>query len=235
MTNGACLIPVRGGSKGIPGKNLAEIVPGVSLLEWTIRQAVQAYPASDVFVSSDDEAMLAVASAAGVVALRRPAELARDESTTASVMDHLLASVDATRYTSLGVLQVTSPLRTAADIIEGRRLLDGGGFDSVVSVFEERLCHPAKMYLVEDGVAVPVLPAHESSRRQDLPRIVRRNGAIFLVTMAHYRATGRLWGGRTGFVEMPQVRSVDIDMPADLETARRFLAAASATSDATAA
>lgn len=222
----ACLIPVRGGSKGIPGKNLAEIVPGVSLLEWTIRQAVEVFPARDVFVSSDDPAMLAVAARTGVVAVERPAALARDESTTASVMDHLLATVGGDRFGSLAVLQVTSPLRQAGDIAEARRLIATGDFDSVVGVFEETRCHPAKMYLVEAGSAVPVLPAYEASRRQDLPRVFRRNGAIFFVTKAHYQSTGRLWGGRTGLVEMPIARSIDIDAPDDLDAARRYLASA---------
>lgn len=220
----ACLIPVRGGSKGIPRKNLAEIVPGVSLLEWTIRQALAVLPASDVYVSSDDSAMLEVAASAGAIPVVRPAELARDESSTASVMDHLLATVGEERFASLLVLQATSPLRVPGDIESALRLAATGRYDSVVSVFEEAHCHPAKMYLLKDGSAVPVLPEFEASRRQELPRVFRRNGAIFLITKAYYRASGRLWGGRTGLVEMPQARSIDVDAPADLDAARRLLA-----------
>lgn len=221
----ACLIPVRGGSKGIPRKNLAEIKPGVSLLEWTIQQALSVLPASDIFVSSDDEEMLSVAAAAGVIGVRRPTDLARDESTTASVMDHLLMNMDESRFDALAVLQVTSPLRTPDDIRSGLQMIGTGSYESVVSVFEETRCHPAKMYLLESGSAIPVLPDHESSRRQDLPRAFRRNGAVFIVTRSYFRQTGRLWGGRTGLVEMPAERSIDIDAPADLEAARIALAA----------
>lgn len=222
-----CLIPVRGGSKGIPRKNLAELTDGVSLLEWTIRQALETYPRRDIFVSSDDVEMLAIASAASVNAVSRPPELAGDSSTTASVVDHLLHSVDRTgdEFDAIAILQVTSPLRTTGDIRRSMDMIASGRYDSVVGAFEERDCHPAKMYYVESGSAVPVAPVHESRRRQDLPKVFRRNGAIFVVTMDYYRRTGKLWGGRTGLVEMPRERSVDVDAPADLEAARRYLSA----------
>ena len=100
-----------------------------------------------------------------------------------------------------------------------------GGFDSVVSAFADEGPHPAKAYLVEDGIARSVMPEFETSRRQDLPPVFRRNGALFMVTREHYARTGRLWGGRTGLVEMPRERSIDIDAPQDFELARaRFLA-----------
>lgn len=219
----ACLIPVRGGSKGIQRKNLAEIADGISLLEWTIRQAKSVLRQDDIFVSTEDEEMFAVAARCGVVAVRRPLDLARDESTTNSVMEHLLTTIDETCYAALAVLQVTSPLRTTHDIKAGLLRMATGEYDSVVSVFEEDQCHPAKMYLLESGVAIPVLPAYEASRRQELPRVFRRNGAIFMVTREFYRETGRLWGGRTGLIEMPRDRSVDIDAPADLVAARKII------------
>lgn len=221
-----CAIPVRGGSKGIPRKNLAEIVDGVSLLEWTIRQALGAYPVEDIFVTTDDREMAQLAARCGVQVVDRPPELAQDASTTASVIDHLLevADPDGTRFDGIAILQVTSPLRTVEDIRSSQALMRSGKFDSVVSVFEERNVHPAKMYFIESGSAVPVAPAYECSRRQDLPKVFRRNGAIFVTTRAHFKRTGRLWGGRTGLVEMPQERSIDVDAPEQLQTARRALA-----------
>lgn len=220
-----CIIPVRGGSKGIPRKNVAELVDGVSLLEWTLRQATQAYGFEDVFVSTEDAEMARIASASRVQVVARPAELAQDETTTASVVEHLLQHVDPAqrRYSCIAILQVTSPLRTVDDISRSREMMQTGTYDSVVSAYEETSTHPAKMYFVESGTAVAVAPTYECSRRQDLPRVFRRNGAIFVVTRQHFDRTGRLWGGRTGLVEMPRERSVDIDTPEDLQKARHFL------------
>lgn len=229
-----CVVPVRGGSKGIPRKNLAEVVDGVSLLEWTLRQARESYPLEDIFVSTDDAEMAQVAEACGVQVVIRPAELAQDSSTTASVVEHLLQTVDPSgqAFDAIAILQVTSPLRTVEDILGAQELMGSRRYDSVVSGYEEKSTHPAKMYFIESGFAVSVAPDHEFSRRQDLPQVFRRNGAIFLVTRERFRRTGRLWGGKTGLVRMPRERSVDIDSPEDLEAARRYLASRHAASDA---
>lgn len=224
-----CVIPVRGGSKGIPRKNLAELFPGMSLLEWTIRQAQEVYEPDEIVVSSDDAEMLQVAESAGAQAIARPEALARDESTTASVVDHLLEELDAggTLYQSVTILQATSPLRQSGDISAARAMLESGQYDSVVSGYREMHSHPAKFYFLDGETARPVLPEFEAARRQDLPPVYRRNGAIFMVTRGFYAQTGKLWGGRTGLAIMPVERSIDIDAPDDLERARSHFAALS--------
>ena len=222
-----CVIPVRGGSKGIPRKNLADLYPGTSLLEWTIRQAQAVYGSDEIIVSSDDAEMLEAAEAAGARALARPDALARDESTTASVVDHLLETLDpdGTQYQCIAILQATSPLRQSADIAAAKAMMATGEYDSVVSAYRETNSHPAKFYFFDDGVAQPVLPEFEAARRQDLPPVYRRNGAIFMVTRAFYTNSQKLWGGRTGLAIMPIERSIDIDAPDDLERARAFFSA----------
>lgn len=220
------VIPVRGGSKGIPRKNAAEVMAGVSLLEWTLRQAHEACPPDDVVVSTEDAELARIAAGCGARVVDRPAELAQDGSTTASVVAHLLGRVDpdASRYQAISILQVTSPLREADDIRRSAQMIASGRFDSVVSAYQSFDCHPAKLYLLTPEGAQPVLPELETGRRQDLPPVYRRNGAIFVVTRDFYARTGRLWGGRTGLVEMPRARSVDVDAPEDLEAVRRYLA-----------
>lgn len=222
-----CVIPVRGGSKGIPRKNLSPIVSGVSLLEWTVRQALTAYSRDEVFVSTEDEEMATIAVRSGARVVPRPLQFAQDASPTVEVVNHLLTDVGRDAgFEAIAILQVTSPLRTVEDIARSRELIATGRFDSVVSAYEETACHPAKMYFVEGEYAVPVSPRYESSRRQDLPSVFRRNGAIFVVTMGYYERSHRLWGGRTGLVQMPRERSIDIDTLADLEAARAFLSQA---------
>lgn len=225
MKHPVCIIPVRGGSKGIPRKNLQEIVPGISLLEWTLAQALEVFPAEDVVVSTEDNELATIAAASEARLSHRPAHLAYDESTTAEVVTHLLQQIDPenTIYDAIMILQVTSPLRQASDI---RRALDLGrcnDFDAVVSAYETVDCHPAKLYFMYHGIAEPVKPEMQYARRQDLPKVYRRNGGIFLVRRDHFDKTGFLWGGRTAIVDMPRARSIDIDVPEDLEQARASL------------
>lgn len=224
-----CVIPVRGGSKGLPRKNALEIVDGISLLEWTVQQALDCYPVEDIVVSTEDNELARIAESCFVSVVKRPAELAQDISTTAVVVDHLLSVLDpeAIRFDAVAILQVTSPLREADDIRRSIEMMNSGTYDSVVSASMTTTCHPAKLYFLEDTmevpVARPVASEHEFARRQDLPQAYRRNGAIFLVTRDHYARTGRLWGGRTGLVVMPENRSVDIDTAEDLNRAREML------------
>jgi len=180
-----------------------------------------------VYVSTEDAELAGIARSCDAQVVDRPADLARDSSTSASVVEHLLQQVDlaAQLYDSIAILQVTSPLRNVGDILKSRELIALDDYDSVVSAYEETNTHPAKMYYLEDGKAVSVAPQYESSRRQDLPQVFRRNGAIFVVTREHFNRTGRLWGGRTGLVQMPQARSIDVDTLEDLLVARQYLEA----------
>lgn len=221
----ACIIPARGGSKGIARKNLAEIAEGVSLLEWTIDQALRCYPAEDVLVSTEDAEIAAMAATRGANVIARPEELARDASTTTSVVEHLLREIDpdGARFDAIAILQVTSPLRRDADIVKAEEMLATGQFDSVVGAYEWTGGHPAKMYYLDGDKAVSVAPEYETCRRQDLPPVYRRNGSIFLATRDYFTETGMLWGGRVGLVPMPRERSIDIDAPDDLERARTIL------------
>src|SRR5690606_14120664 len=104
-------------------------------------------------------------------------------------------------YAAIAILQVTSPLRLPQDIFRAREMIETGAYDSVVSAYPETATHPAKMYILRGGMAHAVLPEFETARRQDLPPVYRRNGAIFMVTRAQFERTGRLWGGRTGLAE----------------------------------
>jgi CMP-N,N'-diacetyllegionaminic acid synthase len=221
-----CVIPVRGGSKGLPRKNLLELAPGLTLIDHAIGQAQAVYATDEVIVSTDDGEMAEVARRRETRVVMRPDELARDDSTTASVVDHLLETLgpDGMHYDTIVILQVTSPLREVEDIARGKEMMATGGFDSVVSAYADDGPHPAKTYLVEDGLARSVLPRFETARRQDLPPVFRRNGALFMVTRDHYAETGKLWGGRIGLVEMSRERSIDIDRSQDFELARaRFM------------
>lgn len=225
MKRPVCIIPVRGGSKGIPRKNLQEIVPGRSLLDWTLAQALEVFPAQDVVVSTEDDELAAIVAASDARLSRRPPHLALDESTTAEVVAHLLQQIDPDHaaYDAIMILQVTSPLRQVHDIHRALELGQTTSVVSVVSAYETMDSHPAKLYFLREGFAEPVKPELQYKRRQDLPPVYRRNGAIFLVRRDHFEETGFLWGGRTAIVDMPRARSIDIDSLADLAAARAIL------------
>jgi CMP-N,N'-diacetyllegionaminic acid synthase len=230
-----CLIPVRGGSKGLPRKNALEIKKGVSLLEWTISQVNNVFNHEDIIVSSEDIELLDIANKKGARVLERPAFLAQDDTTTAAVARHVLEALDPENkiYDAIGILQVTSALRNQEDILNSISLISSGHYDSVISCFELDNIHPAKQYTInkidDHQIGVPILPdshplQQQHANRHQRSKIYHRNGAIFLVTTKHFILTGHLWGGRVGIVQMPIERSIDIDTLDELEKARKYIA-----------
>lgn len=230
-----CLIPVRGGSKGLPRKNALEIKKGVSLLEWTISQVNYVFNHEDIIISSEDVELIDIATKKGARVVERPALLAQDDTTTAAVARHVLESLDPANkiYDAIGIFQVTSALRTQEDIFNSISLLSSGHYDSVISCYELDNIHPAKQYIIDTvddcQIGVPILPdshplQQQHANRHQRSKIYHRNGAIFLVTTQHFMLTGRLWGGRVGIVQMPIERSIDIDTLNELEEARKYIA-----------
>src|SRR3954469_18732713 len=131
------VIAARGGSKGIPNKNLIDLC-GKPLLAWSIEQARTAPEISEVAVSSDSDAILAMARQFGAVGVKRPAEIAGDTATSESAWLHALEAREAeTRpFDCVVALQATSPVREPGDLSAALALYRDGGFDSILSVCE---------------------------------------------------------------------------------------------------
>lgn len=216
------LVPARGGSKGIPKKNLVEVA-GKPLLVWTLEAARASRTLSRLVVSTDDDAIAAVAEANAAEVLRRPAELARDETPMLDVVLHAfqeLAEADV-----LVVLQPTSPLRRAEHIDGAVELFEQSGADGVVSVV--RTPHrflPESQVEIEDGRAIPAAPS-TATRRQDKRELYARNGPAVLVVRREGLEARGLYGGDLRAYVMQQRESLDIDEPADLELAELLLGA----------
>lgn len=221
------LIPARGGSKGIPRKNVVDL-GGRPLIAWTIRAALQAQCVSRVLVSTDDEEIAATARDHGAdVPFLRPAELANDVAPALPVIAHALAYADSQGWSvdAVAYLQPTSPFRTAADIDAAAALLAQG--DTVVSVLTvpHNMLPSSLMRQRADGrleFAVP--PEQVKLRRQDKEQLLyARNGpAILLVRRAVVEA-GKLYGESIMPYVMPWRRSLDIDTPDDLDLVRDLL------------
>jgi CMP-N,N'-diacetyllegionaminic acid synthase len=188
------LIPARGGSKGLPGKNLRPLA-GKPLLTWSIEQALATPEVTKVVVSTDDPRIAEVARSAGAeVPGLRPAELARDDSPTAGAVLHAL-DVLAERgeeFDAVLLLEPTSPLRAPGDLSRAIATLRDGWAqaDSVVSVGEIHTESPfvAKTVTAE-GYVAPLLPPTGATRRQDLPTAYFPYGVAYLTKVSALRAT----------------------------------------------
>jgi CMP-N,N'-diacetyllegionaminic acid synthase len=221
------VVPARGGSKAIPGKNLAD-VGGVPLLAWTA-DAVDGSVLTRCLLSTDDHRIADVGRTFGLdVPFLRPAELATDSASSIDVALHALETVEAsgdTPYEAVMLLQPTSPFRTREDIDRAVAMLDASGADSVISVVDVGGHHPARMKRIEDGRLIdpPYAEAIENQARQELEPLFIRNGAIYLTRVDVLR--GRSFRGRDArALQMSAERSINIDTPLDLLLARTVVA-----------
>lgn len=207
------LIPARGGSKGIPRKNIRPFF-GKPLLHWSIDVALAADCVDQVVVSTDDPEIAEVAKAGGaLVPFLRPAEFATDTAPGIAPVLHALESLP--HVSDVLLLQPTSPLRTSADIESIVALRRQAGCESAVSLAPSDK-HPAWMYgLNESQVLEPLLHLPEAHCRQQLPPAYVLNGALYLATR-HFllREKAFIREETIGYV-MPALRSLDIDSPLD--------------------
>jgi len=217
------LIPARGGSKGIPQKNIIPLA-GKPLIAWTIEAAKRSRYIDRLVLSSDCSNIQAVAREYGCeVPFNRFAELATDEASTMDVVLDTLKRI--TGYDILVLLQTTSPLRTTADIDGCLETLIQSKAPTCVSVKPANE-HPYLSYrMVENGRLTPYAArlTGESLRRQDLPPAWCLNGAVYAAHIDWLRQNDSFISNETLGYVMPMERSIDIDTPSDLITAESSL------------
>lgn len=216
------LITARGGSKGIPGKNIKPLA-GKPLINWTIEAAKKSKYIDRIILSSDDEEIMQKALSVGCeVPFKRPAGLALDDSSSMDVILHALDNLDS-QYDYLLLLQPTSPFRKV-DHIDA---IIEKGVDSkkniVVSVTESKK-HPAFMYTLEKGCLVPVIAGFEHRRRQDMPKVYEHNGALYLATIQYLRKVKSYNVDGVLAFPMDTLSSLDLDEPSDWEYAEYLIA-----------
>ncbi len=214
------VVPARGGSKGVPGKNLREI-GGLSLLHRTLQTATASQYVDSVVVTSDDDQILEhAAQIPNIGVLRRPPELATDDSAMSPVVEHVLLSHKADIVI---LLQPTSPLRQTTDIDGALDKLIAKHATSLVSVCPTRTS-PYWMYRMIDGDRLePVLPKADVATRQELPETLQVNGALYIVDVGWFTAHRTFVDDNTVAYVMPVDRSIDVDTPEDLIVAEALL------------
>lgn len=212
------VIPARGGSKGIPMKNI-RLLDGKPLLVYSIEQAKGSRLLDHFVVSSDDNEILRIATKWGASIVKRPEELAQDTSATPPVLIHALdkGSQNCADFDFVVTIQPTSPLRTQSLIDDAIVTCIDKGYDSVMSVHEDR--HPFGV-LREDGAFVFLDPAR---RRQDRKPLFRENGAVYVTSSSILRDRCAVFGDRLGVLISDEIESLDIDTVADFQLAEYFL------------
>lgn len=207
------LIPARGGSKGIPRKNIRPFC-GKPLLQWTIDAALAAPSVDRVVVTTDDPEIAEIALAGGAeVPFLRPPELASDTAPGIAPVLHVLQQLP--DVSDLLLLQPTSPLRRVEDIEAIVALRRQAGNDAIVSVSSSSK-HPAWMFsLSKDRVLQPLIDKSDVACRQQLPPAYALNGALYLASRTFLEREKSFFGVQTlGYVMSPE-HSVDIDTPLD--------------------
>lgn len=216
------VVPARGGSTGLPGKNLAPFL-GRPLVSHAVTAGTAARRVDRVLISTDDERIGEVAVAAGAELVRRPAELAGPASRTVDAVRHALDTVGAPDETLVVLLQPTSPLRTAADVDECLDLHAGRPSGSVVQMTDSAEHHPWKSCLLVDGRLTPVRDWPDlEAPRQSLPAVLRPTGGVYVVRAGDLRARNRFFVPEVLAQLVPAERAVDIDTAEDLRRAEEL-------------
>ena len=213
------VIPARGGSKGVPKKNIKPL-DGTPLIGYTIEAAKESTLLTDCIVSTDSEEIAEVAKSLGAhVPFIRPDNLATDRAKAIPVIQHALEVMEqetGAKYDAVMMLQPTTPFRSGADIDEAIRILDETGADSVISVVDVEGHHPARMKFLENGKLIdpPYCEAYENQPRQELESMYLRNGAIYLSRRATL-LNNSFKGNDCRALIMDMTKSVNIDTPLD--------------------
>lgn len=218
------IIPARGGSKGLPGKNIIDLA-GKPLIAWTIEASLKSKYISKTIVSSDDNKILEVSAQFGSEILKRPNELALDTTPSEPVIEHVLNSIDdIEEYDYLILLQPTSPLRDEKDIDNAIELLKEKNATALISTkqIDNKILKAFKNdkngYL--KGISNNEYPF---MRRQDLPNVFMPNGAIYIVSVNDFLKTKKLFADKTISFEMSEEKSFDVDTIDDLELINKVL------------
>lgn len=216
------ILPLRAGSKGLPGKNLLPVA-GKPLYRHTLDQALRTV--GRCVVTTDIPEILNADLPEGCIVLPRPACLADDKTPMAPVLLHVFEQLERTGLLAetTVLLQATSPLRRDKDVLAAIDLHAKGEFDLVMSVTTADSGILKYGFLEGGRFEAVARPEYCFQNRQDLARVVRPNGAVYVFSTQLFRRNGGFPTRSIGATEMPQVRSIDIDGEADLRATEEIL------------
>ncbi len=221
------IVPARAGSKGVPNKNIRPL-HGRPLLHWAAEALLNAQGPDTCLCSTDSEIIADCARDIGLeVPWLRPAELAADESSTVSVIEHALTSYQqqGEHFSHVVLIQPTSPTVLSKDIERAIQLAIDEKADTVITGFHSTHVHPSLMYSINSAQQVEwLLPASErKSRRQEFSRIFIRTGLVYVARTQLILEHHSLYGERIVSLEIPERRSLTIDTEEDFLSAEKIL------------
>ena len=222
------IIPARGGSKTVPGKNI-KLLAGKPLLQYTVDVAKASKHISKLVLSSDDEAIIKVAKQLNLeVPFKRPSDLAQDSSPTLPVIQHALHFYknQGIHFDAVCLLQVTSPFKTTEFIDNAIERFIESNADALVSVKKvPDEYNPHWTFKVNDNDCLELSTGEEKiiGRRQDLPVAYHRDGIIYLTKTNVLLDKNSLYGNALGYIESPPNFNVNIDTMEDWDEAENYL------------
>lgn len=227
IPNMIAIIPARGGSKGIPNKNI-RLLAGKPLITYTIESGLESKYLNCVVVSTEDEKIATISKQSGAKVVKRPDSLAQDDSQTIDAVFHVLESwgIQNEKQAVVVLLQPTSPLRDSQDIDNAIKLFLKSECDSVISVceYEHSPFWAYTIDKIDNAYLKPIMGgSYLNKRRQDLPESYMPNGAIYISTVGFLQESKSFNSLRTLPFVMPPIRSVDIDSELDFVVAESII------------
>ena len=220
------IIPARGGSKGIPNKNIVDL-NGKPLIYYTIEESLKAQKKGYIdklIVSTDDEKICEISRKYGAeVPFIRPKEISGDKAKSIEYVLHALDFYKSKNefFDTVMILQPTSPMRKEKDIIDSIISFNGHSSKSLVSCYEEAHIKPEVMYNLKDSILMPLKSNHNiGSRRQDVENYFIRNGAIYITKVDFLLTEQKIISKNPMAFVMKKSFSIDIDTLEDIELVR---------------
>lgn len=217
------IIPARGGSKGVPGKNKI-IIDGKPLIGYSIEAALGSQLLNEVWVSTDDTDIMGICKEYPKLKIHaRSRDISGDNS---PVSETIQAVLQATKCDPelIVLLQPTSPIRSSSQIDEAIQLLNANPkANSLISVIPMDDVHPARMYWKENQELTPILEKWEEKRRQDIPLAWYRNGSIYIVRKEAFEKENTVMIKPSIGYEMPPEEWLNIDAPRDVIIAKALI------------
>lgn len=213
------IIPARGGSKGVPRKNIKPIA-GKPLIAYTIEEAKKCALIDRIVVSTEDEEIASISKRYGAEVIKRPYELAQDDTSTNPVLTHVVEELEKNEgYCPDYILLIpaTSPLRKKEHIEEAIKKLLAEGADSLLSV---SFIYKHRYDILENGTIVPVVK--ERKNRQERKPVVVENGVLY-ISAINLIKSGKIIGENISYYPMDSRSSVNIDEPMDFFIAEQLI------------
>jgi CMP-N-acetylneuraminic acid synthetase len=222
------ILPARGGSKGIPGKNLRNLL-GKPLIGWSAEALVGVDRIEKKICCTDDQAIADAARNFGLeIPWIRPESLAKDDTLVIDVISHAidrLASDGKTPYTHVVLVQATSPTVTRVDIENALNLALETNADTVITGFDAGEKHPARMFHIDEDDSVSWFSQEPQRmiRRQDLKPLFIRTGLVYVMKTETIENFGSIYGPNIKSIVVPEQKAVNIDVEDDFSLAENYL------------